>query len=59
MVTVNGELCGTSKGVEIVDIDTGVINTIPMPVEKLAALGYNVEDGMPVRVMVETVRVAL
>ena len=42
MVTVNGELCGTSKGVEI--------DTILMPVEKLARLGYNVEDGMPVRV---------
>ena len=58
-MTTNGELCGTSKGVEIVDVDTGVIDTILMPVEKLARLGYNVEDGMPVRVVVETVRVAL
>jgi len=49
-MTTNGELCGTSKGVEIVDVDTGVINTILMPVEKLAYLGHNVEDGVPVRV---------
>ena len=53
MVTVNGELCGTPKGVEIVNVDTGVINTILMPVEKLAYLGHNVEDGVPVRVVVE------
>lgn len=59
MVTKNGELCGTSKGVETVDAGTGVIDTILMPVEKLAYLGYNVEDGVPVRVVVEMVRVAL
>jgi len=28
----------------------GVIDTILMPVEELARFGYNVEDGMPVRV---------
>ena len=59
MVTKNGELCGTLKGVETVDIDTGAIDTILMPVEKLAYLGYNVEDGVPVRVTVDTREVVL
>ena len=58
-MTTNGELCGTSKGVETVDADTGETDTILMPVEKLAYLGYNVEDGVPVRVTVKAIMVAL
>ena len=53
MTTENGEIIDRHKGVEIVDADTGEVDTILMSIETLQHLGYNVEPGVPVRVVVD------
>lgn len=53
-MATNGEIIHTHKGVDVVDIATGEIDTILMPVWKLEALGYDVTPGVPVRVEVES-----
>jgi hypothetical protein len=53
VTTENGEICGASKGVKIVDAATGEVDTILMSIETLWHLGYNVEPGVPVMVVVD------
>jgi hypothetical protein len=55
MTTKNGEIANRHKGVETIDASTGEVNTILMPIVTLEHLGYNVEDGVPVRVVVDSV----
>lgn len=52
MVTINGEITANHKAVETVDADTGEVRALLMPIWKLERLGYNVEPGVQVRVVV-------